>query len=77
MSEQLEDLLSLDEVVMDGIQNTLRPCRRRLPTLLLTHLLSDLHDLIMEYAADNVKTIRYLFNLHMTSFTSFVFQILK
>ncbi|PVD33550.1 hypothetical protein C0Q70_04807 [Pomacea canaliculata] len=58
-SRELEDLLSLDDVVMDDVSATYRPPRRRLPPLLLVRLLEDAADLLLEFAADNVTTLRW------------------
>ncbi|XP_070200834.1 NACHT and WD repeat domain-containing protein 2-like isoform X2 [Littorina saxatilis] len=56
---ELEDLLSLDDAVMDEVDNIYRPSKRRLPPLLWMRLLEDVSDLVTEYAADNVKTVRW------------------
>jgi hypothetical protein len=44
---------------MDDVVNTHRPSKRRLPPLLWVRLFEDLKDLLTEFAADNVKTLRY------------------
>ena len=55
----MEDLLSLDDAVMDEVNNIYRPSKHRLPPLLWARLLEDVSDLLMEHAADNVKTLRW------------------
>ena len=55
----MEDLLSLDDAVMDEVHSIYRPSKRRLPPLLWARLLDDVSDLVAEYAADGVKTVRW------------------
>lgn len=55
----MEDLLSLDDAVMDEVHNIYHPAKRRLPPLLWARLLEDVSDLLMEHAADSVKTLRW------------------
>ncbi|XP_059150871.1 uncharacterized protein LOC131937445 isoform X2 [Physella acuta] len=56
---EMEDVLSLDDVVMDDVVATHRMQRRRLPTLLWVRLLEDMGDLVAEVRADGVKTFRW------------------
>ncbi|KAL8572753.1 hypothetical protein ACOMHN_030335 [Nucella lapillus] len=58
-SNEMEDLLSLDDVVMDEAQDVYQPPKRRLPPLLWARLLHDLKDLLHEFSADRVKTLRW------------------
>lgn len=58
-TNELEEILSLDDLVMDDIMATYKLPRRLLPTLLLTRLQEDLEDLIIDCRTDNVKTIRW------------------
>ncbi|XP_076450611.1 NACHT domain- and WD repeat-containing protein 1-like [Babylonia areolata] len=58
-SNEMEDLLSLDDAVMDEVHSVYRPSRRRLPPLLWARLLESVSDLLMDFAADNVKTLRW------------------
>ena len=53
------DLLSLDDMVMDEVHNIYRPCRRRLPPLLWVRLQGDVQDLLRDFAADGVTTLRW------------------
>nr|XP_022332826.1 uncharacterized protein LOC111130267 isoform X3 [Crassostrea virginica] len=45
-SDEMEDLLSLDETVMDDVIANHRPSKRRLPSILWIRLLEDLSDLL-------------------------------
>ncbi|CAL1528321.1 unnamed protein product [Lymnaea stagnalis] len=58
-SNEMEDLLSLDDAVMDDAVATHKLSKRRLPPLLWVRLLDDIEDLLIECRADNVKTIRW------------------
>ena len=48
---ELEDLLSLDDAVMDEIMATYKPPRRRLPALLWVRLRLDMEELVTEVCA--------------------------
>ncbi|GFR71930.1 NACHT domain- and WD repeat-containing protein 1 [Elysia marginata] len=56
---ELEDLLSLDDAVMDEVVATHKPPRRRLPGLLWTRLKMDLEGLITEVRADGTRTLTW------------------
>ncbi|KAH9519361.1 hypothetical protein Btru_075339 [Bulinus truncatus] len=58
-SNELEDLLSLDDIVMDDVVAAHRPSLRRIPPLIWIRLREDIEDLITECKADNLKTIRW------------------
>ncbi|XP_035825261.1 uncharacterized protein LOC101859566 [Aplysia californica] len=58
-SNEMEDILSLDEAVMDDVMTTHKPPRRRLPTLLWLRLREDMRDLISESRADDTRTITW------------------
>ncbi|KAK6972688.1 NACHT domain- and WD repeat-containing protein 1-like isoform x3 [Biomphalaria glabrata] len=58
-SNEMEDLLSLDDAVMDDVVAAFKPSVRRIPPLLWIKLLEDIEDLISECKADNLVTIRW------------------
>ncbi|XP_076471205.1 NACHT and WD repeat domain-containing protein 2-like [Babylonia areolata] len=58
-SNEMEDLLSLDEVVMDEVCGLYVPPRRRLPPVLWARLLEGLRDLLQVFSADGVLTWRW------------------
>ncbi|GFO41708.1 NACHT domain- and WD repeat-containing protein 1-like isoform x3 [Plakobranchus ocellatus] len=56
---ELEDVLSLDEAVMDEVVATHRPPRRRLPILLWIRLRMDIEGLITEIQTDGTRTLTW------------------
>lgn len=58
-SNEMEDVLSLDEVVMNDVTAHYQPPIRRIPTILWARLKDDLGDYLMECKADNVFTLRW------------------
>lgn len=58
-SNEMEDILSMDNAVMDDVMATYKSPKRRLPTLLWVRLLEDMKDLVSECKGDNVRTINW------------------
>ena len=58
-SNEMEDILSLDEAVMDDVMLNYKPPRRRLPSVLWIRLREDLNEFLTETATHGVVTLRW------------------
>ncbi|XP_067654406.1 uncharacterized protein [Haliotis asinina] len=56
-SNEMEDVLSLDDAVMDEVSGQFSLPRRRLPPLIWARLKMDLSEYVMECLGDNMKTL--------------------
>ncbi|XP_071100167.1 uncharacterized protein [Haliotis cracherodii] len=56
-SNEMEDVLSLDDAVMDEVAGQFNLSRRRLPPLVWARLKMDLSEYVMECLGDNMKTL--------------------
>ncbi|KAK6191904.1 hypothetical protein SNE40_003480 [Patella caerulea] len=54
---EMEDLLSLDDVVMDDVTAFNKPCKRRLPQIRWESLKADLGDYLLKISADKTTTL--------------------